>query len=224
MLSDLEIRDATAAGDLGVTPFAEQCLQPASYDFRVGTEAYLSGSEAIVDVATRGLVVIEPGEFAVLTTRETIRCGPRYAAQLGLESRYARQGLVLLSGPQVDPGFRGVLVVRVVNLAPRRVTLPYEAPFLTVQFFRLDHPVARPYAGSRQGQTGLGPADLEELTNPDSPTMGGMLRSLRSLAEDVNGLTASVARLEGSMSRLAWVVPALVAFGISITSVLVALK
>jgi len=132
--------------------------------------------------------------------------------------------LVLLSGPQIDPGFSGVLVVRVTNLAPRRITLAYEAPFLTVQFFRLNRPVEKPYAGSRQGQTGLGKTDIEELTHPDSPTLGGMVRSLSALAQDVSGLNTSVARLEGSVSRLSWLVPLLVAFGIAVTAILTAFK
>lgn len=224
MLTDSDIRDAIGSDDLGISPFDEQFLEAASYDFRVGTQAFLSGTDEIADVANKGLVIIEPGEFAVLTTRETVKCGPQFAAQLGLESKYARQGLVLLSGPQIDPGFSGVLVVRVTNLAPRRITLTYEAPFLTVQFFRLSRPVAKPYTGSRQGQTGLGASDIEELTHPDSPTLGGMVKSLSVIASDVGELNTTVARLEGSMSRLSWVIPLLVAFGIAVTAVIVAFK
>lgn len=213
-----------AEGDLSITPFTGACLQPASYDFRVGTEAFLSGADSITDVANKGLVIIEPGEFAIIATKESVKCSARVAAQLGLDSKYARQGLVLLSGPQVDPGFHGVLIVRVTNLAPRRITLTYEAPFLTVQFFLLNQAVARPYDGSRQGQTGLGATDIEELTHPDSPTLGGMVKSLTALAGDVGELNTSVARLEGSMSRLSWVIPLLVAFGIGVTAIIIAFK
>jgi dCTP deaminase len=224
MLTDVEIREAIAAGELQINPFAEGGLQPASYDFRVGDQAFISGTDEVTDVANKGLVIIEPGEFAVIATRESVRCGTQFAAQLGLDPQYARQGLVLLSGPQIDPGFGGVLVVRVTNLAPRRITLPHEAPFLTVQFFKLNRPVAKPYAGSRQGQKGLGTADIEELTHPDSPTLGGMVRSLSALAQDVSGLNTSVARLEGSVSRLSWLVPLLVGFGITVTAIMVGLK
>ena len=51
-----------------------------------------------------------------------------------------------------------------------------------------------------------------------------MVKSLTALAEDVGGLNSSVARLEGSMSRLTWVIPMLVAFGIAVTAIIVALK
>ncbi len=224
MLADAEIREALTDGGLGIEPFFDDCLQPASYDFRVGNQAFISGTDSVTDVANRGLVILEPGEFAVIATREHISCGAQFAAQLGLDSEYARQGLVLLSGPQIDPGFHGVLIVRVTNLAPRRVTLTYEAPFLSVQFFKLTHAVAKPYAGARQGQTGLGADDIEELTHPDSPTLGGMVKSLTALAADVGDLNTSVARLEGSMSRLSWVIPVLVAFGIGVTAIITALK
>jgi hypothetical protein len=139
------------------------------------------------------------------------------AAQLGLSSDYARQGLVLLSGPQVDPGFEGVLVVRATNLAPRRVTLAYETPFLTAQFFKLGQAVSRPYDGSRQGQTGLRAQDIEQLANPESPTLGGMVRSLATLASDVSELKVSV-------RWMAWAVPVIVAIGMAVVGLVVGLK
>lgn len=217
MLTDDEIRAALHATELEIDPLMDDGLKSASYDFHVGKQAFVSGGEEIIDAQNKGLVILDPGEFAVVTTRERVRCGPQIAGQLGLSSEYARQGLVLLSGPQVDPGFDGVLIVRVTNLAPSRVTLPYEAPFLTVQFFRLNHPVKHPYAGSRQGQTGLRPSDLQALSNPESPTLGGMVKSLQALARDVS-------HLQGSIGRLSWSIPLLVAFGIAIMAAISAMK
>jgi len=121
-----------------------------------------------------------------------VHCGPQIAGQLGLSSTYARQGLTVLSGPQIDPGFDGHLVVRVINLAPRRITLGYEGAFLTTQYFKLDNPVEHPYAGSRQGQAALSAKDIEGTADPDSPTLGGMVKSLSTLASDVGELKTSV--------------------------------
>jgi len=203
-----------------IDPMAESCLEPASYDFRVGKQAFASNTDAKIDVENKGLVIIDPGEFAVITTRERIRCGPQIAGQIGLCSPYARDGLLLLSGPQIDPGFNGVLIVRVTNLAPRRITLAFEAPFLTSQFFKLSHPVANPYSGSRQGQTGLGPRDIEDLSNPESPTLGGMVKSLTSLARDVSDLKTSVRWMAWGIGSLA----AVVAIALTVIGVIVAIK
>jgi dCTP deaminase len=212
VLTDDEIRTSIAAGDLVIDPFADSGLQPASYDLRVGNEAFVSGATTKLDVASAGLVIVEPGEFAVLATMERVHCGPQVAGQLGLESTYAKQGLTLLSGPQVDPGFNGVLIVRVTNLAPRRITLAHGAPFLTVQFFKLAQPAAKPYSGSRQGQTGLSPRDIEELSSTDSPTMGGMVKALSALAGDVGELTGNVREVQSTVKVLTWALGLGVAF------------
>lgn len=147
-----------------------------------------------------------------------MRCSAQIAGQLGLASTYAYHGLVVLfSGPQIDPGFDGVLVVRVTNLTPRRITLPYEAPFLTTQFCMLNQPVGIPYAGSRLGQTGLLAKDIEALANPDSPTIGGMVRSLATLASDVSDL-------KNSVKWMGIAIPVIVMFGIAVIGVIVALE
>jgi dCTP deaminase len=206
-----------ADGLMEVEPLAPSSLQPASYDMRVGHEAYVSSSDGKIDVKNKGLVTIDPGEFAVVITRERVRCGPQIAGQLGLSSTYARQGLTLLSGPQIDPGFDGHLIVRVVNLAPRRITLGYEGPFLTTQYFRLDNPVESPYAGSRQGQSSLSAKDIEGTADPDSPTLGGMVKSLSTLAADVGSLRTSV-------TWMAWTVAIGLPLVIAVVGAIVAVK
>ncbi len=217
MLTDKEIREAISNELMKIDPLEDQCLQPASYDFRVGREAFLSSGTAKINLENTGLAIIEPGEFAVLCTLERVNCGPQIAGQIGLDSTYARQGLNLLSGPQVDPGFDGVLVVRVINLAPRRITLTYGNPFLTVQFFKLAIPVEKPYSGSRQSQTGLQSADIEELSNPDSPTLGGMVKSLATLASDVGELKTSV-------KWMGWAIPVIVLVGMTVVGLVAVLK
>jgi dCTP deaminase len=217
VLTDTEIRRVTQSAELGLDPFEEASLQPASYDFRVGDSAFVSSGREMVDLPQRGVLVVEPGEFVVLESLETIDMSTTFAAQLGLRSEYARRGLLMLSGPQIDPGFKGKLVVRLVNLAPNSVALPYKAPFLTVQFFRLSEPVARPYSGPRQGQTGITDHDIQELTKTEALTLGGVVKTLGALAADVR-------ELRGSVGRLTWIMPLLVAFGIGVIAIIVAIR
>lgn len=214
MMTDTEIRRARDAAEIAIEPFKEDSLQPASYDLRVGKQAFASSSKQTLDVSARGVLVIDPGEFAVLETLEEVKFDSQTAAQIGLRSEYARRGLLMLSGPQVDPGFQGILVVRVVNLAPNSIALPHAAPFLTAQLFRLSGPVERPYEGARQGQTGLSPTDVQELAQTEGLTLGEMVKTLGSLARDV-------AELRGSVSRLSWVLPLIVAFGMALIAVMV---
>jgi deoxycytidine triphosphate deaminase len=101
MLTDKEIRQAIEEGLMTIDPIIAPSLQPASNDLRVGAKAFVSGDDAVTDVANKGLVIVDPGEFAVVETLERVHCGPQIAGQLGLSSSYARQGLTLLSGPQI---------------------------------------------------------------------------------------------------------------------------
>jgi dCTP deaminase len=217
MMADTEIRAAISEREIVLDPFSPDRLEPASYDARVGTWAFSSSLREKIKLSEKGLLVIEPGEFAVLETRERITLSNRVAGQLGLRSEYAKQGLLMLSGPQIDPTFEGILKVRLVNLAPKKIALTYEAPFLTIQFFRLASPVSRPYSGPSQKQTGIGGADIQDLVDMEGMTLGQVMKTLAALAKDVS-------ELRGSISRLSWMVPLIVGFGIAVIGIMVELK
>ncbi len=216
-MTDHEIRAAVGSGEIVLDPFDASKVEPASYDARVGRWAFSSSSRERADLAARGVLIVEPGEFAVLECRERVELDNRTVAQLGLRSEYARRGLLMLSGPQIDPGFVGVLVVRLINLAPKPIALPFEAPFLTLQFFRLSSPVAKPYSGPQQGQGGISTRDIQELIETEALTLGGMTKTLSALAKDV-------AELRGSITKLTWLVPLVVLLGMAVITIIVSLK
>lgn len=224
LLSGDQIRDAVKAGEIVLEPFDPTNLQPASYDIRVGPWAFVSSLKEKLNLSQKGVLVIEPGEFAVLESRERVELDKQTAAQLGLRSEYAQRGLLMLSGPQIDPGFRGVLVVRLVNLAPKPIALPYESPFLTTQFFRLSNPVTEGYSGPRQGQTGITARDIQELLETKGLTLGEVTTTLGALAKDVAELSRNIAELRGSVSRLSWVIPLMVGIGTAVMGIIAALR
>jgi len=217
MMTDQEIRAAIQAGEIVLDPLDEAKVEPASYDARVGAWAFASSSKEKLNISEKGVLIIEPGEFAVLECRERVELDNRTAAQLGLRSEYARRGLLMLSGPQIDPGFKGTLVVRVINLAPKPVAMPYEAPFMTLQFFRLRAPVSKPYCGPQQGQAGISARDIQELVETEGLTLGQMTKTLGALAKDVS-------ELRGSVAKLTWLVPLIVAVGMTVIGLVVSFR
>jgi dCTP deaminase len=217
MMTDDEIRAAIRSNEIVLDPLDELRIEPASYDARIGRWAFASSLREKLDLSQKGVMIIEPGEFAVLECRERVELDNRTAAQLGLRSEYARRGLLMLSGPQIDPGFKGILVVRLINLAPKPIAMPYEAPFLTLQFFRLNSPVSRPYVGPQQGQTGISVRDIQELVETEGMTLGQMTKTLGALAKDVS-------ELRGSVAKLTWIVPLIVVVGMAVVGAVVALK
>ena len=150
ILTDQQIKEAVEKGELGIKNFSEACVEPASYDIRVGEFAYTSTTRSMINVAEKGLVVLEPGDFGMILALEEIRMPLDMAARFGLKSSFARKGVFASTGPQIDPGFRGRLKIGVINLSPTPIPLTFKDKFCTLEFHRLSQPSSRPYIGPYQ--------------------------------------------------------------------------
>ena len=105
LLSSSAIRARINDGTLGITPFAEESLQPASYDLRAAEDT-----------------VMKTGELSLIATMEFVSLPADLAATLRGRSSFGRKG-VLLGAGYIDPGFRGNLTLCMVNMGkedPRR--------------------------------------------------------------------------------------------------------
>ena len=190
LMTDGEIRAAVESGDMAITDFAEYCLQPASYDLRIGGRALRSGDVTEVDVARARSVVLNAGQFALLTTLESVKLPPNVAGHIGVRSYYTRKGLILLAGLQIDPGWDGHLVVGVYNASPRRLALDYEATFCTVEFHRLSVPAEKPYEPGEEQRLGRIPrVDKDYLRTIETETLSEVAESVRALSQNVGTLT-----------------------------------
>ena len=189
VMTDDDIRAAMGAGELGIEEFDEASLQGASYDARVGNRAILGGTDSEVDIAARGSVTIRPGEFVLLLTREKFTLSPSLTGHLGTRSYYTRKGLMVLAGLQIDAGFEGHLVIGGYNAAPRRLTLDYESPFLTVEFHRLAHPVSKAYASGDEQREGRIPRiDKDYLRTLETQSLSNVSADLRALTQNVGAM------------------------------------
>jgi deoxycytidine triphosphate deaminase len=212
-----DIKRAMSEGYLTIDEFSDDHLQPASYNFRLGNEAITSSRRGKEDPSHKGLLTIPAGDFALVKTYERVKLSPSVAGHIGLRSHYSKKGLDLLAGPQIDPGFDGYLVVGLTNLSPRDITIPYKEEFCTVEFYKFSEPVSKPYDGEYQGQPEIMAKDLELLVDSQGMTFGEVIRSLGSLSSNVSDLSRWV-------KMLAWAVPAIVAVGIAVIGIIVAIK
>ena len=78
LLSDVGIRQAIKEKRIGIEPFHEPSLQPASYDLRVGKRMLVSG--VVEEIDMKRSVVLKAGQFALLTSFERIRLSDDVAA------------------------------------------------------------------------------------------------------------------------------------------------
>jgi dCTP deaminase len=106
-------------------------------------------------------------------------------------------------GPQIDPGYRGRLIIGLANVSPKAMSIPYKEDFLTVEFHRLEQPTTRPHSGPYQGRTELGPDEIRSIVESESMALPEMLRTLRALSENVGTVTGKIDTLTSGFERLA---------------------
>ena len=216
ILTDGQIMKACQQRDIVIEPYAEAQVQPATYDLRVGQQGATTSTKKVINIKEAGYLLLQPGDFAILMTLEEITLGAQYAARFGLRSKYARKGLIATTGPQIDPGFSGRLVVGMTNLTPTPISLPFKDDFLSVEFHKLEEPAKNPYTGPYQKKTALGPEEIEAVTEGTGMALSEMLTTLRTLTQNVAALT-------GEVHTLRWAVPIVVTIGIAVIGIIVGL-
>jgi dCTP deaminase len=194
-MTDKAIQAAVGSGAIQIDPPPAD-IKAASVDFRLGPEAFLGTGSEIIDLEERRLLSIAPGELVLVTTYEKVRVGPRFAGQIGLRSFYARKGLALLAGPQIDPGFRGRLHLALVNLSPVELSIAYKEPLITVGFHDLGEEVDRPY-GQGSGdefneQDKITGSEIDDIRQHRGYAMSEVIREMATLSANVGELRSSV--------------------------------
>jgi dCTP deaminase len=212
-MSDREIKEALERGDLVIKEFDEKQVNPASYDARLGDQTFKTRPErGLVRSSSKGVIIIEVGEFAILTTHEHFKIPNNMAGQIGLRSHYARKGLILLSGPQIDPGFKGMLVLGVYNVGPKDIAIPYLEPICTIEFHRLNVPATQPYKGEYQDQIAIPTKDIEFFAEAKGATLAEVIQSVSTLSASVKSLEATVNGLKTTV----WAIPLVTTIAVSI--------
>ena len=139
LMRDTEIKQALDSKELEITPFRDERLQGASYDLSVGGEALVSNTDSKILLSgnSNKPICLEPGDFALVITDEYVKMPLNMSAAIGMRSTLARQGLMLLAGMQIDPGFEGHLRFGLYNASPRKIYLDYNDPLCTIELHRL---------------------------------------------------------------------------------------
>lgn len=217
ILNNKQIEEACRKGDILINPFETGQVQAATYDFRVGAQGATTSSKKLVDIKSNGFILLQPGDFGVITVMEELRLGPQYVGRFGLRSKYARKGLIATTGPQIDPGYHGKLILGVTNLTPRPISLPYKDDFVSVEFHRLEEPSTKPYDGPYQDKMELGAEEIEAITENEGMALSEIITTLRSLSENVGSMSQEIKNLK-------WTIPIIVSIGLVLIGIIVHLK
>lgn len=175
LLSDRDLHAAISDGRLGIDPFDEAMLQPASIDVRLDADfrVFENHRHACIDPSVEQddltrlvqvddgeAFVLHPGEFVLASTYERVRLSDGLAARLEGKSSLGRLGLITHSTAGfIDPGFEGHVTLELSNLASLPIKLWPGMKIGQLCVFGLsssaEHPYGSAVRGSRyQGQRG----------------------------------------------------------------------
>jgi dCTP deaminase len=162
-LSDRDIQaELLKEGGLRISPWPGfPHIQPASVEYRIEWEGACDVDHGD-DVTCDGLqMVLQPGEFRLANTRETITIPDYLLVRAEGKSSWARMGLLVhATAGHLDPGFTGQVTLELKNLHHENpITIPYDAWIGQFLVCRLSSPTQRPYghpdlANHYQGQVG----------------------------------------------------------------------
>ena len=152
VLSDIDIKKNIENKKIGIDPFDDECLQPASYDLHLSSKFLIfeNHSKEYIDVKSReqytklidiknlGFFIIHPREFTLGATIEYIKIPSNLVARIEGKSSLGRLGLVIhATAGFVDPGFEGTLTLEISNLSNLPIKIYPEMKIAQLAFHQM---------------------------------------------------------------------------------------
>jgi deoxycytidine triphosphate deaminase len=128
-----------------VCPFEEEQLKSACYAIRIGDQVrYWDGDNKSKDIILSAKQVFEvpANSIAFIKTKEKFRLPPYIAMRFNLNINNVHRGILLGTGPVVDPGFEGHLLIPLHNLTTSTYYFHEGEPFIWAEFTKVSpHPL-----------------------------------------------------------------------------------
>lgn len=163
ILSDRCISDLVEKNKIGIEPFQESQLQPASYDCRLGshflevdslqTDVIRLDSEIKYRPVTAESVIIPPRSFLLATTEEYFRLPNHITAFVEGRSSIGRLGLFIQNAGWVDAGFEGRITLELFNANSAPIQLVPGRRICQMVFCEMKQESKNPYRGKYYKQT-----------------------------------------------------------------------
>ncbi len=150
ILSDREIQEELYFGRIKIEGLDHRDIGPASVDLYLGNS--FIGGVSFCD----GELILEPGRFALATTREVLTLPDNIMGQVQGCSSIGRTGLFVQNAGLIDPGFSGEITLELFNAGADDFVLEHSQRICQVSFAYLSSACIRPYGlrGRYQNQRG----------------------------------------------------------------------
>jgi len=130
--------------------YNESCLGPATYHMRIGGNVltwengkkieFTLEKHDDVNKNIRKKVDLKPNSLTFVTTREKFNLPKDIIARFNLKSKWIHKGLLLGTGPIVDPELKGNLLIPLHNFSSQDVTLEFNDELISVEFTKTLNP------------------------------------------------------------------------------------
>lgn len=138
LLSSAEIDDYVRITGM-IHPYDRAALKSASYEMHIGGRfIYWDENERkfdeVIDRRQRRYVILPPNSITFVQVEPQFRLPNYIAVRFNLRITHVHRGLLLGTGPLVDPGFHGKLLVPLHNLTAYEYYLDTEKALIWVEF------------------------------------------------------------------------------------------
>jgi deoxycytidine triphosphate deaminase len=116
--------------------YSETNLRPAAYTLRIGDKYVDSHGRERALTDAKPSFEMPPNSIAFVSTHEKLNLPYYIAARFNLRVEWVYKGILLGTGPQVEPGFRGNLSCPLYNLTNRPLVITRREDFATIDFER----------------------------------------------------------------------------------------
>lgn len=133
--------------------FSEECIGPATYHMRIGgrfitckngqTQEFKLGERDNPSQGIRSRVSLSPNSLTFITTYEKFKLPNNIIARFNLKSKWVHRGILLGTGPIVDPELNAYLLIPLHNFSNSSIEIPYLSEIISVEFTKTHDPNQR---------------------------------------------------------------------------------
>ena len=206
-----------ARGDGLISPFDPTRVMRCAYELSVGSEAFITSNPSNkTRIGDGEKIVIPPGQFGLLVTKETISIPENAIAFISIKATTKFKGLVNVSGFHVDPGYKNTLKFAVYNAGSQKIVLDQGQALFLIWFADLDQPTADLYTPRPGSGSGITADDVTKIQG-EVASPGELKKQLDDLKTDIEKKFHSI-ELARQWNR--WAIGLLMAFVIAIAAFL----
>lgn len=207
LLSSAEIYDYARVTGM-IFPFDAECLKSASYEAHVSGKFIMwtaKGDREEQDVKKGEKIVLPANSIAFVQVEPQFRLPDYIALRFNLRITHVHRGLLLGTGPLVDPGFHGRLLIPLHNLTASDYEIDTNKALIWIEFTKttfgfddfsnsdLDPTRPRPYRGFPDDKKNLEPETYLHKANKSNP--------IRSSIPDVIESSENEAKLASDRAK-----------------------